>query len=218
MDYNTKRKKLQLPEYGRNIHKMVEWVQALQDKEDRNKQIKAVIAVMGNLNPHLRDVNDFRHKLWDHIQVISDFKIDIDSPYPIPEKEILQEKPKRVLYKANKLQVPYYGCHIIEMIQAIVKLEDCEKKQSLILQVANQMKKSYIAWNKDSVKDETIINDLYKLSGGAINLDKDTKLCSGSIMTQPSISHQQKKTNNHNNPKNNGRHNNNQYKKKVRKD
>ncbi|MDR1983471.1 MAG: DUF4290 domain-containing protein [Prevotellaceae bacterium] len=207
MDYNTQRTKLLLPEYGRNIHKMVEWVKSLPDKENRNKQIKAVVAVMGNLNPHLRDVNDFRHKLWDHIQVISDFQIDIDSPYPIPEKAVLQEKPKKIPYKSNPLNVPYYGRHILEMISVIVKLEDSEKKQCLIMQIANQVKKSYIAWNKDSVKDDVIIKDLYNLSGGAINLDSNTKLCSGKINTQPFIKNetnpQQKRNNNNNNGNNN---------------
>jgi hypothetical protein len=185
MDYNTQRKKLQLPEYGRNIHNMVEWVKSLPDKEHRNQQIKAVIAVMGNLNTHLRDVDDFRHKLWDHIQVISNFEIDIDSPYPIPEKSILYTKPKKLYYKPNPLHVPYYGRYIIELIKAVLEIEESEKKQCAILQIANQIKKSYITWNKDSVKDEIIINDLYTLSGGAINLDKNTKLCSGKVIMQP---------------------------------
>ncbi|MDR1552148.1 MAG: DUF4290 domain-containing protein [Prevotellaceae bacterium] len=212
MDYNTQRKKLQLPEYGRNIHKMVEWVKALPNKEGRNRQIKAVIAVMGNLNTHLRDVNDFRHKLWDHIQVISDFQIDIDSPYPIPEKEVLQEKPKKLSYKANPLNVPYYGRYILEMIDVILKLEDSEKKQCLIMQIANQIKKSYIAWNKDNVKDDIIIKDLYHLSGGAINLDINTKLCSGKLNTQivaKNETNQQQKKNN-NNKNNNKKKKNNQ--------
>ncbi|MDR2653283.1 MAG: DUF4290 domain-containing protein [Prevotellaceae bacterium] len=221
MDYNTQRKKLQLPEYGRNIHKMVEWVKALPNKEDRNRQIKAVIAVMGNLNTHLRDVNDFRHKLWDHIQVISDFQMDIDSPYPIPEKATLQEKPKKLAYKSNPLNVPYYGRYILEMIDVILKLEDSEKKQCLIMQIANQVKKSYIAWNKDSVKDDIIIKDLYNLSGGAINLDINTKLCSGKLNTQivakNETNQQQKKNNNNNNKKkktNQTNQNNNQQNKK----
>ncbi|MDR1346911.1 MAG: DUF4290 domain-containing protein [Prevotellaceae bacterium] len=217
MDYNTQRKKLHLPEYGRNIHKMVEWVKSLPNKEDRNRQIKAVIAVMGNLNPHLRDVNDFRHKLWDHIQVISDFQIDIDSPHPVPEKESLHEKPKKLPYKSNPLNVPYYGQYILEMINVIIKLEESEKKQCLIMQIANQVKKSYIAWNKDSVKDEIIIKDLYNLSGGTINLDINTKLCSGKVNTQivtKNETNQQQKKNsnnkNNNNKKKNNNNNNNQ--------
>ncbi|MDR0754964.1 MAG: DUF4290 domain-containing protein [Prevotellaceae bacterium] len=221
MDYNTQRKKLQLPEYGRNIHKMVEWVKTLPSKEARNKQIKAVISVMGNLNPHLRDVNDFRHKLWDHIQVISDFQIDIDSPYPIPQKADLQEKPKKLPYKSNPLNVPYYGRYILEMISSILKLEESEKKQQLIMQIANQIKKSYIAWNKDSVKDELIIKDLYDLSDGAINLDINTKLCSGKVNTQivtKNETNQQQKKNNSNNKngkkKKNNQNNNQQNRRK----
>ncbi|MDR0420678.1 MAG: DUF4290 domain-containing protein [Prevotellaceae bacterium] len=217
MDYNTQRKKLQLPEYGRNVHKMVDWVKSLPTKEDRNKQIKAVIAVMGNLNPHLRDINDFRHKLWDHIQVISDFQIDIDSPHPIPEKESLQEKPKKLPYRSNPLNVPYYGRYILEMINVIVKLEESEKKQCLIMQIANQVKKSYIAWNKDTVKDEIIIKDLYNLSGGAINLDITTKLCSGKLNTQIIVketNQQQKRNNNNKNKKKNNNNNQQQNRRK----
>ncbi|MDR3227602.1 MAG: DUF4290 domain-containing protein [Prevotellaceae bacterium] len=215
MDYNTQRKKLQLPEYGRNIHKMVEWVRVLPSKEDRNRQIRAVISVMGNLNPHLRDVNDFRHKLWDHIQVISDFQIDIDSPYPILEKSVLQDKPKKLQYRANPLNVPYYGRYILDMINYVKKLEEGEKKQCMIIQIANQIKKSYIAWNKDSVKDEVIIKDLYLLSGGAINLDKDTKLCSGKITTQVLVktdTNTQQRRNNNNNGNGRSNNNNNNYK------
>lgn len=219
MDYNTQRKKLQLPEYGRNIHNMVEWVKSLPDKEHRNQQIKAVIAVMGNLNTHLRDVNDFRHKLWDHIQVISDFDIDIDSPYPIPEKSTLYDKPKKLNYKPNPLRVPYYGRYIIEMIKVITQLEESEKKQHAILQIANQIKKSYIAWNKDSVKDEIIINDLYMLSDGAINLDKDTKLCSGKIAMQPfkPETNTSQKNNGNNSGKNNNNYKNNNKNNKNKK-
>ncbi|MDR1199843.1 MAG: DUF4290 domain-containing protein [Prevotellaceae bacterium] len=212
MDYNTQRKKLHLPEYGRNIHKMVEWVKSLPGKEDRNKQIKAVIAVMGNLNPHLRDVNDFRHKLWDHIQIISDFQIDIDSPHPVPAKESLYDKPKKLPYKSNPLNVPYYGQYILEMINVIVKIEESEKKQCLIMQIANQIKKSYIAWNKESVKDEIIIKDLYNLSGGTIDLDITTKLCSGKLNTQivaKNEANQQQKKNGNNKNNNNKKKNNN---------
>lgn len=223
MDYNTQRTKLQLPEYGRNIHKMVEWVRVLPDKEHRNKQIKAVIAVMGNLNTHLRDVNDFRHKLWDHIQVISNFDIDIDSPYPIPEKSVLNDKPKKLQYMQNKLRAPHYGRYIIEMIGEAIKIEDSEKKQVASLQIANHMKRSYIVWNKDSVRDEIIINDLHRLSNGAINLDINAKLQSSkAITTQPFIGALHKNNsngyakNNKNNNKNNKygknhKQNNNQY-------
>ncbi|MDR2126606.1 MAG: DUF4290 domain-containing protein [Prevotellaceae bacterium] len=218
MDYNTQRKKLQLPEYGRNIHKMVEWVKTLPKKEDRNKQIKAVISVMGNLNTHLRDVNDFRHKLWDHIQIISDFQIDIDSPYPVPEKKDLQEKPKKLPYKANLPNVPYYGRYILEMMDIVLKLEESEKKQSMIMLIANQVKKAYIAWNKDNVKDELIIKDLYNLSHGAINLDINTKLCSGKLNTQiiakNDNQHQKKNGNKNNGKKKNNQNNNNQQQKK----
>lgn len=176
MDYNTQRKKLVLPEYGRSIHKMVDWVCTIEDRDERNKQIQAVIAVMGNMNPHLRDVNDFKHKLWDHVQIMSDFKIDIDSPYPIPTRESFNSPKNRIPYPTEPIKIRHYGRNVQMMINEIVKREDSEAKQKSVLMLANHMKKSYVTWNKEMVNDDIIFRDIEYLSKGRIKIPDDAKL------------------------------------------
>ena len=178
MDYNTQRSKIALPEYGRHIHKMIEWVKDIKDRDERNRQIMAVISVMGNLNPHLRDINDFRHKLWDHVQIISNFEIDIDSPYPIPAMESFQEKPRPIPYPSKPIRIRHYGRNTETMISAIIAQTDPELKELEIQALANHMKKVYLTWNKDMVTDEQIFRDINILSDGAISVDPESvKLC-----------------------------------------
>lgn len=171
MDYNTQRTKLALPEYGRHIHKMIEWVKSIEDKEKRNEQIKAVVSVMGNLNPHLRDINDFKHKLWDHVQVISHFDIDIVSPYPLPSQETLHEKPRRIPYPVKPIRIRHYGRNTQIIVDNIMSQEEGESKSRQIVALANHMKKVYLLWNKDTVSDEIILRDIGILSNGAIHVD-----------------------------------------------
>lgn len=175
-DYNTSRTKLILPEYGRNLHKMVEFATKIEDKEERNRAAKAIISIMGNLNPHLRDIADFKHKLWDHLLIMSDFTIDIDSPYPIPPKEKFSEKPRTVPYNNYRIKYKHYGKSIEFMIKEAVKMEEGEEKEVLIKMLANHMKKSYLTWNRESVSDEMIISDLKELSGGKLVVSEDLKL------------------------------------------
>jgi hypothetical protein len=176
MDYNTKRKKLNLPEYGRNIQQMVDYITAQPDRDERNRLAKSIIGIMGNLNPHLRDVNDFKHKLWDHLFIMSDFKIDIDSPYPIPNYETYQEKPRRIPYPANPIKLKHYGRAIELMIQKAVEMEDGPQKDALKQLIANHMKKSYLMWNKDSVSDEDVLRDMSELSGGQLTMAPGSRL------------------------------------------
>ena len=175
-DYNTQRNKMVLPEYGRNIQKMVEYAIGLEDREERNKAARAIIAIMGNLNPHLRDVSDFKHKLWDHLAIMSDFKLEIDSPYETPIPEILFEKPKPVPYKDNKIRYMHYGKIIELMIEEAAKLEEGEEKSILVKLIANHMKKCYLTWNREVVTDEIIFEDLKNLSDGRIVAGEDLKL------------------------------------------
>lgn len=128
MDYNTQRKKLALPEYGRHIQQMVDYITGIEDGDERNRLAKALIGVMGNLNPHLRDINDFKHKLWDHLFIMSDFKLDIDSPYPIPSKEEYQEKPKQIPYPKNPIKYKHYGRVIELMIEKAIEMEEGTEK------------------------------------------------------------------------------------------
>jgi hypothetical protein len=175
-DYNSQRTGLILPEYGRHIQKMVDYVCAIENVEERNRMARILIGVMGNLNPHLRDINDFKHKLWDHLHVISDFKIDIDSPYPKPSRESISEPPRRIEYPSHPIRIKHYGRVVEQMVKDVAEMEEGPIKTFYITSVANQMKKAYLTWNKDAVNDETIIKDLEVLSNGKIRLSLSTKL------------------------------------------
>ncbi len=169
-DYNTSRKKLALPEYGRNVQNMVDLILEIEDKETRNKAAKAIIDVMGSLYPYLRDVPDFKHKLWDHLAIMADFKLDIDYPYDPPSRDILTEKPNQVAYPHSKIKYRYYGKTIELMIQKALEFEDGPEKDVLIYQLANHMKKSYLSYNKEYVDDVIIFQDLASLSDGKLTL------------------------------------------------
>ena len=175
MDYNTQRKHLVLPEYGRHIQQMVDQLLEVQDREERNKMAKAIIAVMGNMNPHLRDINDFKHKLWDHLHIMANFNLDIDSPYPKPDQQTIYEKPKSVPYPSNPIRFKHYGRSISLMIDKAIEMEEGEQKAALTSLIANHMKKSYLIWNKDSVSDEDIVRDIKELSDGKLTLAEDFK-------------------------------------------
>lgn len=167
---------MNLPEYGRNIQKMIEYAVQIKDREERNKAARAIIAIMGNLNPHLRDVSDFKHKLWDHLFIISDFKLDIDSPYEKPTPEVLMEKPKPIPYSEYDIKYKHYGKIIELLIKEATKFEEGTEREVLIKLIANHMKKCYLTWNREVVTDELIFEDLKKLSGGAIVVSGDLKL------------------------------------------
>lgn len=165
-----------IPEYGRNIQKMIEYAVQLEDREERNRASRAIIAIMGNLNPHLRDVSDFKHKLWDHLFIISDFKLDIDSPYEKPTPEVLAEKPKPVPYSEYNIKYKHYGKIIELLIKEASGFEEGPEKEMLIKLIANHMKKCYLTWNREVVNDELIFEDLNKLSGGTLKVPEDLKL------------------------------------------
>lgn len=170
-DYNASRKKLVLPEYGRNIQKMVDYIKTIEDRDERNRLAGAIISIMGNLNPHLRDINDFKHKLWDHLAIIANFELDIDYPYDIPQPEMFQKPPRVVGYGTHTIKYRHYGKSIELMIDAICEMTDEQEKEKLINVIANHMKKSYLIWNRESVNDEVVLNDLKKLSQGRINTE-----------------------------------------------
>lgn len=175
-DYNSCRPNLILPEYGRNIQKMVDFILSIEDRDERNRLSQAIITIMGNMNPHLRDINDFKHKLWDHLAIMSNFKLDIDYPYDIPRAEEFVEKPRRVSYNTNQIRFRHYGKIIERLIEEAIKMPEGEDKETLIKLIANQMKKSFLAWNRDSVTDAIIAADLEELSGKRIKLKEGVKL------------------------------------------
>lgn len=168
-----------MPEYGRHVQDMIEYVVNIPDRKKRNEQIQAVVTVMGTLNPQLRDVVDFRHKLWDHVQIISDFKIDIDSPYPLPSRESVNVKPDPIPLKQDKIRAACYGRNIQNMIDLIADREDDEVKKHMIKVIATYMKQQYLIWNKDSVSEETIFEDIKTLSGGRLTVPEDVHIGGG---------------------------------------
>lgn len=170
LEYNAERSHLIIPEYGRHLQKLIFQAVALEDRNERNKAARYIISVMGSLNPHLRDVPDFQHKLWDQLFIMSDFTIDVDSPYPLPNREVLAQKPERLAYPQNFPKYRFYGNNIKYMIDVANKWEDGPLKDALIIVIANHMKKSFLSWNKDTVKDDVIFEHLLELSGGKINL------------------------------------------------
>ena len=184
MDYNTKRKKLPMPEYGRNIQNMVDHLFTIKDREKRNQSAQAVIDVMGNLYTYLRDVEEYKHKLWDHIAIMSDFKLDIDYAYEPPTPDILTEKPRRVPYNQNNIKLRHYGLITEKLIEKAIEMEG-EEQQILIEQIANQMKKLYLAWNKDSVEDEKIFLDLEELSDNKLKVSRDIRLADVKAVLPP---------------------------------
>tara|TARA_R110002049_G_scaffold292275_2_gene476728 strand:- start:1340 stop:1990 length:651 start_codon:yes stop_codon:yes gene_type:complete len=170
LEYNTEREHLIIPEYGRHMQKMINYAKSLETKEERNKVAKGIIAVMGNMQPHLRDVPDFQHKLWDQMFIMSNFELDADSPYEIPTKEIYEERPETLEYPQNFPKYRFYGNNIKTMIDVANTWEEGELKDALKYTIANHMKKCFLNWNKDTVEDDVIYDHLFELSGGKINL------------------------------------------------
>lgn len=170
LEYNTERSKLIIPEYGRHFQKMVDHAVSIADAEERNKVAQSIISVMGNLQPHLRDVPDFQHKLWDQLFIMSDFKLDVESPFPITTKEMLQERPEPLEYPQNFPKYRFYGNNIKRMIDIAIEWEKGDMRDGLEYAIANHMKKCYLNWNKDTVEDKTIFKHLVELSDGKINL------------------------------------------------
>ncbi len=170
MEYNTQRGNLNIPEYGRNVQRMVNYCLSIEDRDQRNKVAQSIIDVMGNLNPHLRDVPDFKHKLWDHLFIMSKFELDVDSPYPIPTPQTFEERPDNVPYPDKQSKYRYYGHIVRKMVDYTSKLEEGDLKEGLKIAIANQMKKSYLMWNKDTVDDMVIFQELAEMSEGKLKL------------------------------------------------
>lgn len=196
-DYNTTRKKLILAEYGRNVQNMVKYIVDLPTKDERNRYAQVVIDLMGFLNPHLRDVADFKHKLWDHLHIISDFKIDVDSPYPKPSEDAIRFKPAPLSYPQQRIKYKHYGKTVELMISRAKAIEDPQRKQLMVQSIANFMKMAYVTWNKDSVADETIIKDLREMSNGALQLEENVNLQRIEVR-QPAPANRQRNSNQNN--------------------
>jgi hypothetical protein len=168
MEYNSQRPQLIISEYGRHIQRMIDQTCEISEKEERNTMARYIISVMGQLNPHLRDVSDFKHKLWDHLFIMSNFRLDVDSPYPIPSRESFQTKPERIPYPNTNIRFRHYGKIIEKVIEEANKVEEGPVREALIGAIAYNLKKSYLTWNRDSVQDDQIFKDMNTLSGGLL--------------------------------------------------
>jgi len=210
LEYNTERSHLIIPEYGRHFQKMVDHAVSIADRDERNKIAKSIIDVMGNLQPHLRDVPDFQHKLWDQLFIMSDFKLDVDSPFPITSKEALEERPEALEYPQNHPKYRFYGNNIKRMIDVAVKWDKGDMRDGLEYAIANHMKKCYLNWNKDVVDDKAIFKHLDELSDGQIKLTEETVLTDSGQFLKNRVAKSTR-----NNSKKNHRNNNNRGKKRY---
>lgn len=200
MEYNSQRNHLRLREYGRHIQNLVEHAITIKDKKERQNVANEIISIMGNLNPHLKNVDDFKHLLWDHLHIMADFKLDVDSPYPLPEKEVLFAKPARFYYPQKNRKYRHYGKNILTMINKASEMKDGDKKEGYTKCIANYMKKVHTDWNSETVTDETIFNDLQILSNDKLQLDGEVTL--NKVTAKKKYHNKRRKKNNNNKRKN----------------
>lgn len=176
LEYNTHREKMKLPEYGRMVQKMVEQVKQISDKDKRSEQAKAVVRVMEILNPSIHTQENWEHTLWDHLYIMADYNLDIDSPYPMPVKSEAQQPPRIVPIQKKPIKATHYGRNIESIIELIAGKEDGEEKLAMIHDLGVYMRTQYLIWNKDSVSDQTIFKDIEKLSDGRIHVPEGMEL------------------------------------------
>jgi hypothetical protein len=176
MDYNTIRNKLIIPEYGRNIQKMVEYALTVEEREKRTKIAYLITSVMSQLAPGYKDTIEFRHKMWDHLHIISDYRLDVDAPFPAPAREDVMAKPGRLKYPYKVIKYPHYGNNIKLLIEKAIEQEEGPAKDAFVKSIANHMKKLYLTWNRESVEDDVISKNLSELSQGTLKLSEDVRL------------------------------------------
>ena len=194
LEYNSQQKQLVMPEYGRNVQQMVDHCLTIEDREERTRCAHTIINIMGNLFPHLRDIDDFKHKLWDHLAIMSDFKLDIDYPCEIVRKENLDTLPERIPYSTSNIRYRHYGKLTEQMMQKAQLMSEGEEREMLVNMLANYMKRSYLAWNKDNVEDEKIWQDVRDYTHGTIHIN--TPLMRAKDLKEGGSQPQQKQKNN----------------------
>jgi len=180
MEYNSTRDKLIIPEYGRNVQKLIKFTIDMKDRDERTRMAHLIVSIMAQMNPTVKETSDYKRKLWDHMYFISNFKLDVDSPYPKPSADILTEKPKPLGYKEGDPKFRHYGKNVEKLIKTAMEFEEGEVKDALVITIANHMKKAYLAWNRESVNDELIEDHLKSLSGGRLELKEGQQLNSTS--------------------------------------
>ncbi|MCQ2317333.1 MAG: DUF4290 domain-containing protein [Bacteroidales bacterium] len=196
MDYNTGREKIVISEYGRNIQVMIRHLMEIEDRKERTEAAYFVVSVMAQMNPQVKESNDYNHKLWDHLHIIANYELDVDGPFPKPTPEMQQQKPDHVGYQKNNIRFGHYGQYIYDVVKKVKEMEDGPKRQAILVNIANHMKRDYLNWNRDTVNDLLILDDLYKISDGEITLPMDTKLIpTNEILNKVPQQQQQKKKN-----------------------
>lgn len=208
MQYNTQQKRMPLPEYGRSIQNMVDHALTIEDRPERQRCANTIINIMGNMFPHLRDVPDFKHKLWDHLAIMSSFKLDIDYPYEIVRKDNLDTKPETIPYHATHIRYRHYGRTLEVLIKKACEFPEGEEKQNLTALICNHMKKDFMAWNKDTVDDRKIAEDLAEYSKGQLQMTEEILQLMATRIDQ----NYRPKMNNQNNRNNNNRNHSNKRK------
>ena len=173
MEYNTQREQLKITDYGRNVVKMIEYAKTLDNREDRNKMAHTIIDTMALVNPKVKERTDFRRILWDHLMMMANFELDVDCPYPITREETENVKPHPLTYSDSKIHYRHYGRALEDMIVAVAEMPEGEERNILVQQIAHTMKRQYLQWNRDSVDDDLIREQLTELSGGRITLPAD---------------------------------------------
>ncbi len=183
MDYNTSRNNILIPEYGRNVQKMVEYALTIEDREKRNVLAQRIIKIMTHMNVKAGNFGDVEQKIWDHLYIISDFKLDIDAPYPMPDREKVEAKPVPIEYSNGKIKNRTYGRNLEKIVQKAIDFEEGEERQALISLIANNLKKYYLNWNQNTVDDEQIIKDLDRISSGKLKLPEGYEFPSNQELT-----------------------------------
>jgi hypothetical protein len=180
-EYNTARDHMIIPEYGRHVQKMAQHLLIIKNRQERTRATEVVIQTMTQVHPYAKDSEELRRKLWDHLHIITDYKLDVDSPYPKPEQGVFEAKPKRLHYPASSVRLMHYGKIIPELIKKAVKYKEGPERDSLVEAIAMLMKKAYMTWNKSSVNDNTIIKDLGEMSQGKLELKDISRLSTVSM-------------------------------------
>lgn len=194
MEYNTARPELIIPEYGRNIQKMVDHCLQIEDRAERNTCASVIVEVMGQVNNQFKDADDFKNTLWTHLYIISDFKLDVDCPYPIPEREELKKGPNKMNYPQSRIKYKHYGKTTEALIKKAIEFEDGDEKDALVEAIANLMKRAYLNFNRDSVKDDVIFDQLVEISENRLNIPEGLKLIPTSeIIEKPKVQNNQQK-------------------------
>ncbi len=176
MEYNTQKSKLFIAEYGRNLQQMVQDCVLIEDRAKRTRTAEFIVNVMAQMNPKVKESGDYRQKLWDHLFIMSDFKLDVDSPYPPPTKEEFYSKPRQLKYQQSNIRYRHYGKNIENIIDKAILFEDGPEKEALVKTIANHLKKSYLNWNRNTVDDDVIFASLAELSGGRLRASDEFKL------------------------------------------